>query len=114
MHSCICYHWNLLDGRVCQPAASPRSYVIETPSGEIRRNQNHLNVLPNIPAEPASEIETPADSQPAEVPRRIATRSQTGVAIKLPERLTYKGGDEITDITSLWFCVIYLYKTESC
>ena len=95
MHSCICYHWNLLDGRVCQPAASPRSYVIETPSGEIRRNQNHLNVLPNIPAEPASEIETPADSQPAEVPRRIATRSQTGVAIKTPERLTYKGGDVV-------------------
>jgi len=31
-----------IPGTVLHPASTPRSYVIETPSGELRRNRTHL------------------------------------------------------------------------
>ena len=68
------------EGTVVSPANSPRSYLVETPSGTVRRNRIHVNVAPPQPSEntePQTETET----------RKIVTRSQTGTAVKPPERL---------------------------
>ena len=43
-------HDQPVQGRVVQPASTPRSYIVETPSGEVRRNRSQLNVLPQPPA----------------------------------------------------------------
>ena len=32
-----------VEGRVVLPAETPRSYIIETPSGRVRRNHLHFN-----------------------------------------------------------------------
>ena len=34
-------------GQVITPANAPRSYIVETPTGLVRRNHRHLNVIPN-------------------------------------------------------------------
>ena len=72
-------------GRVVSPANSPRSYVVDTPSGVLRRNHQHLNVAPekSEDSEPESNEQSTEQSQP----NRIVTRSQTGTVVKLPERL---------------------------
>ena len=64
-------------GRVITPVETPRSYLVETPSGQIRRNQQHLNIVPK------SSVSTLPDNTPAK--SRIMTRSPTGtemVALK--------------------------------
>ena len=91
-----------VEGRVVQPASAPRSYVVETPSGEVRRNRSQLNVLPDqstveqsTPSQ-SDNSERPADDNQSQEqnqesataePRRIQTRSQTGTAIRPPDRL---------------------------
>ena len=74
-----------VSGRVISPASRPRSYVVETPTGQVERNRNQLTV---VPTENSGDPET---TQPAEVstetPRRIMTRSRTGTSINPPERL---------------------------
>ena len=40
-------------GVVIGPAGTPRSYLIDTPTGTIRRNRNHLTQDPG-PSEPAT------------------------------------------------------------
>ncbi len=64
-------------GRVTAPANAPRSYVVETPSGVIRRNRSQLNVAPNVHA----NTPTVRDRSP------IRTRSRTGTNTAPPERL---------------------------
>ena len=71
-------------GTVVSPASSPRSYIVKTPSGTIRRNRIHLNVDPLQPSTPPTETKQNTDTQAT---RRIATRSQTGTTVKPPERL---------------------------
>ena len=68
-------------GTTITNANTPRSYIVETPSGEIRRNRSQLNINPSIP--PRQEHPTTNDSQ------RIMTRTQTGTPISPPERLAY-------------------------
>jgi len=75
-------------GRVIAPANTPRSYIVETPSGELRRNRSQFNVLPEQPpdnpvGEPDSAVVPPEPTEP----RRIVTRSQTGTAIRPPNTL---------------------------
>ena len=66
-------------GTVVTPANAPRSYVVETPSGQqIRRNQHHLNVVPD-----SHNCDQPQQTTKA----TIMTRSKTGMAINPPERL---------------------------
>ena len=74
-----------VEGRVVQPAKSPRSYLIETPSGVVRRNRLHLNVIP----QKLEDSEAGLNDQPPDEaqPKRIVTRSQTGSSAKPPERL---------------------------
>ena len=57
-------------GRVIQSADTPRSYLVETPSGTVQRNQSHLA---RRPKEDSTET-TPEMEQR----HTIATRSQTG------------------------------------
>ena len=77
-----------VQGRIISPANMPRSYLVETPSGTIRRNRRHLNLSFDPLIEPA-EVEPHQESndpEPSELPRRV-TRSQTGTLIKPPDRL---------------------------
>ena len=69
-----------------EPAEAPRLYIVKTPSGEVWRNRSQLNVVP----EHSSTVESEKGSSPTsahEQPHRIVTCSQTGTAIRPPERL---------------------------
>jgi hypothetical protein len=74
-----------VEGRVVSPANSPRSYVVDTPTGVVRRNRQHLNVAPEKSEDSESESNKPSTEQSQ--PNRIVTRSQTGTVVKPPERL---------------------------
>ena len=71
-------------GRVTGHADTPRSYLVETPQGEMRRNRLHLNVVPNGNPSTNSSSNTSSGNY-----RRPVTRSVTGTAIRPPDRLTY-------------------------
>jgi len=66
-------------GRVKATADSPRSYIVTTPYGEVRRNRMHLNVLPD--QHPSTSQQN--DSQQCHCP---VTRSVTGTSLRPPER----------------------------
>ena len=68
-----------ITGRTVSTANTPRSYIVQTPSGEIRRNRSQLNIAP-------SAIETPTTATRSRSP--IMTRSRTGTTIAPPDRLT--------------------------
>ena len=68
-----------IPGRVVTSADTPRSYLVETPSGQLRRNQQHLNIVPERSTNALPE------SIPVERPR-VLTRSQTGTEIVAPKR----------------------------
>ena len=79
-------------GKVTQAAGGPRSYLVETPSGVVRRNREHLNVVPPLSqpeADPTNSARTQEQSTSASrsQPERILTRSQTGTVVKPPTRL---------------------------
>ena len=77
-------------GQVIQPARTPRSYIMQTPSGTVRRNQTHL--IPR-PHDRSNETSLEHDTEPS----RISTRSQTGAHVSPPPRLTYwRKGDVIS------------------
>ena len=67
-----------ISGTVNRPANTPRSYVTNTPNGQLRRNRMHLNVDPQN--QERLRVTTPSP------PRRIMTRSQTGTTVRPPER----------------------------
>ena len=100
-------------GTVRSVTGAPRSYHVEVPSGNIRRNRSHIRVVPESPSrESAQTVSAPtatseestgtnSDSQPsnsnhipsphsaAATPRRIVTRSQTGNSADMPNYLRY-------------------------
>ena len=71
-----------VEGRVVHPAETPRSYIVETPSGRVRRNRVHLNPMPNDATDDATIDHT---QRPSRDP--IMTRTRTGTAIHPPDRL---------------------------
>ena len=83
-------------GRIIRLSASPRSYIVSTPAGQVRRNRHHLT--PRLGAYQDSDIDIdldtstpPTDSErPAcNLPRSpIRTRSHTGTVIRPPSRYT--------------------------
>ena len=80
-------------GIVKYQTPSPRSYYVETPSGGLRRNRQHLTPipLPLFDSSPDSSMNThpsPSPSPPV-IRSPIQTRLRTGVIIKPPEKLTY-------------------------
>ena len=66
-------------GQVLSPAGAPRSYVVDTSAGHIRRNRSQLNVMPDINC--STDTTTPTTSRSP-----IMTRSRTGTAVTLPDR----------------------------
>lgn len=71
-------------GRIVSPADAPRSYIVETPSGQLRRNRAHLTPIPSAQSTAhtsSNDSATPANQSP------IQTRSRTGTAITAPNRL---------------------------
>ena len=85
-----------VEGTVLDKVGTPRSYAVETPNGELRRNRRHLNPLPDPPeagnqrdsavpdqALPSIKINSPMHTPTSTTPRRT-TRS--GREIRLPER----------------------------
>ena len=70
-------------GTVVSAADTPRSYIVDTPPGEIQRNRSQLRVVPDIPTEREPVTAEIRETQP----RRVTTRSQSGVELKPPDRL---------------------------
>ena len=74
-------------GQINSHANTPRSYIVNTPGGQIRRNRQHLNIIPdnandNQPSPPNSNSETSMLPGPL-------TRSRTGTDIHPPDRLRF-------------------------
>ena len=70
-----------IPGRVSISTDTPRSYLVETPSGQLRRNQQHLNIV----SPKATDVTVPEDNGSI-IRSRIMTRSQTGTRIVAPKR----------------------------
>ena len=104
---------DIVPGTVLSDADTPRSYIIQTPTGQLQRNRIQLNVQPDPSVEdsgPMDEDESIADQSetasdesdrstadrptnlssdrdpPQAPPHRIMTRSQTGTVIHPPDR----------------------------
>ena len=69
-------------GRGSHAVDLPRSYVVETASGHLRRNRTHLRIRSE--PEHATTSAEPTISQ-----SRPVTRSQTGTVVHPPDRLRY-------------------------
>ena len=69
---------NRTEGCVAGPANAPRSYMVNTPSGQVRRNRAHLTIRPE---EQQHENMTQNHRSP------IQTRARTGTPILPPDRL---------------------------
>ena len=65
-------------GRTIAPADTPRSYIVQTPSGDIRRNRSQLNIRSTS----TTNDPTTRDRSP------IRTRTRTGTTISPPVRLS--------------------------
>ena len=75
-------------GQVVTPVDAPRSYLINTSSGLIRRNRRDLTPIPDGSSQPNGAPET--------VTNQIMTRSRTGTSIHPPNRLTsFRKGDVV-------------------
>ena len=66
-------------GQIVQPANTPRSFLVNMPSGQVRRNQRDLRV----------RSEESTDTELETRPRSITTRSRSGITVRPPDRLTY-------------------------
>ena len=85
-----------VEGIVVDRAGSPRSYTVETPVGQLRRNRRHLNRLPETPdtntsaalTSPSPDVQTATSPEPAAPATPVAPRRTTrsGREIRLPER----------------------------
>ena len=75
-------------GVVVSPADRPRSYVVETPTGQIERNRSQLRVVPERSenSETSEQDNAPQESE-SPLPKQIMTRSKTGIPLRPPERL---------------------------
>ena len=75
-------------GKVISPADRPRSYIVETPSGQVERNRSQLTVKPSDDQQNLGNSEI---NQQPEIgnahPRTILTRSRTGTVVNPPNRL---------------------------
>ena len=77
-------------GTVITNAGTPRSYLVNTPSGPVRRNRQHLKHGLSRPDDNTPDIPTPTSMSRDEPERdRIMTRIQTGTDIRPPNRLVY-------------------------
>ena len=80
-------------GKVISRHNAPRSYVVETPKGEVRGNRQHLTEIPES-MDSSSNIQEPYNNPPEQehgIQSRspIQTRSKTGTSVLPPDRLSY-------------------------
>ena len=73
-----------VQGRVIELADTPRSYLVDIPSGQIHRNRHQLKPMPDLIE---NDSTTEQAQHPVEATRTIMTRLQTGTPIHPPERL---------------------------
>ena len=66
----------------------PWSYTVETPTGQVRRNRQYLNMVPE-PSQSSNLLE-----QEAPLPSWIMMRSQTGIMIHPPRDSAEEGDVE--------------------
>ena len=78
---------NQTPGRVVSNAGTPRSYLVTTPSGLVRRNRQHLNQRLSRTDDYSLVTTSTTSAEPER--DRIMTRTQTGADIRPPIRLTY-------------------------
>ncbi len=71
-------------GTITTSTGSPRSYTVEVPSGETRRNRSHIRVVPDTIPSDTPEPNIPSTPQ-TETPRHITTCSQTNTAVTKPD-----------------------------
>ena len=75
------FHNRREPGVVSRPAVAPRSYLVDTPTGTVRRNRHHLVTLPssNDSSKDSSNSSGPRRQKKIHVPTRspIVTRSHT-------------------------------------
>ena len=78
-----------ISGRVVTAGETPRSYVVETDSGELHRNRRQLIVTPEQVSDSTPETVAEPELQPElnTPPKRIMTHTRTGTQIQLPDRL---------------------------
>ena len=75
-----------ISGTIISTADTPRSYVVQTPTAEVRRNRCQLRIRPE-PTD-TEEQDSPSQPTPQEAsPNVIMTRSRTGTTVYPPERL---------------------------
>ena len=76
-------------GRTVTMAETPRSYIVQTPTGEMRRNRSQLNIAPpTADTQTADHIPQTASRTDEEQARNpIVTRSRTGTHIAPSNRL---------------------------
>ena len=75
-----------LPGQIMSHANTPRSYIVNTPGGQIRRNRQHLNVIPDKSND--NQLPSNSNSETSALPGPL-TRSRTGTDIRPPDRLRY-------------------------
>ena len=80
-------------GRVITTANTPRSYLVSTQSGVLRRNRHHLTYRPEDPQDFNGDISGTNQTTETTVSmpgrQQIMTRSRTGTKIRPPETLMY-------------------------
>ena len=64
-------------GTVVSSAATPRAYIVETPTGNVQRNRSQLRVIPSSSDNGQGQEPRPAEA-PETAPRRVTTKSQSG------------------------------------
>ena len=79
-----------IPGRTIISAGTPRSYIVETPTGETRRNRSQINITPPTMTDRQSEDNQPQTDHTTErqVRSPIMTRTRTGTTIAPPNRLS--------------------------
>ena len=75
-----------VEGRIVGPADMPRSYIVETPTGEIRQNRSQLTVVSTDNPRQSQDKPNSKNTTITQPQRGIATCSQTGTEIILSER----------------------------
>ena len=79
------------EGSVVAADVDNRTYLINTPTGVLRRNRRDIQLLPETPAPDISEpVEDRVDTNPVDVdpPRRPTTRSLSGYRARKPVRFS--------------------------
>ncbi|XP_015750651.1 PREDICTED: uncharacterized protein LOC107330577 [Acropora digitifera] len=74
-----------VEGTVVDKAGPPRSYTVETPKGQLRRNRRHLNRLPETPntdtstalSSPSPDVQTATSPEPTTPATPVAPRRTT-------------------------------------